>query len=71
MSGWFSIKFNNAFVFPDPQPPIINILYGWSGIYSQFLLWAVLFSLTISSKFVNYTLQRILLSISLSHTLKV
>ena len=71
MSGWFSIKFNNAFVFPDPQPPIINILYGWSGIYGQFLLWAVLFSLTISSKFVNYTLQRILLSISLSHTLKV
>ena len=22
------IKFNNAFVFPDPEPPIINILYG-------------------------------------------
>ena len=28
MSGWFSIKFNNTFVFPDPEPPIINILYG-------------------------------------------
>ena len=38
MSGWFSIKFNNKFVFPDPEPPIINILYGWPGIYGQFLL---------------------------------
>ena len=27
MSGWFSIKFNSAFVFPDPEPPIISILY--------------------------------------------
>ena len=70
MSGWFSIKFNNAFVFPDPEPPIINILYGWSGIYGQFLLCAVLFSLTISSKFIIYTLKHILLSISLSLTLK-
>ena len=41
MSGWFSIKFNNKFVFPDPEPPIINILYGWSGIYGQFLLCLV------------------------------
>ena len=57
MSGWFSIKFNNRFVFPDPKLPIINILYGWSGIYGQFLLCAVLFPLTISSKFVIYTLQ--------------
>ena len=45
MSGCFSIKFNK-FVFPDPEPPIINILYGWSGIYDQFLLCLVLFSLT-------------------------
>ena len=46
MFGWFSIKFNNTFVFPDPEPPIINIPYGWSGIYGQFLLCLVLFSLT-------------------------
>ena len=26
MSGWFSIKFNNTFVFSDPEPPIISIL---------------------------------------------
>ena len=45
MSGLFSIKFNDNFVFPDPEPPIINILYGWSGIYGQFLLCWVLFSL--------------------------
>ena len=70
MSGWFSIKFIDAFVFPDPEPPIINILYGWSEIHGQFLLCTVLFSLTISSKFIIYTFQRILLSISLSHTLK-
>ena len=24
MSSWFSIKFNNKFLFPDPEPPIIN-----------------------------------------------
>ena len=36
MSGWFSIKFNNASVFPDPESPIIDILYEWSGIYGQF-----------------------------------
>ena len=45
-SGWFSIKFNNTFVFPDPKLPIVNILYGWSGLYGQFLLCSVLFSLT-------------------------
>ena len=28
ISGWLFTKFNNAFVFPDPEPPIINILYG-------------------------------------------
>ena len=44
-SGWFFIKFNNTFVFQDPESPIINILYGWSGLYGQFLLCSVLFSL--------------------------
>ena len=44
MSGWLINKFNNAFVFPDPEPPIINILYGWSGIYGHFKLSSVLFS---------------------------
>ena len=44
MSGWFSIKFSNTFVFPDPEPPIIDILYG---VYGQFLLCSVLFSVLI------------------------
>ena len=29
MSGCWSIRLNNDFVFPDPEPPIIYILYGW------------------------------------------
>ena len=28
ISGWLFIKFNNAFVSPNPAQPIINILYG-------------------------------------------
>ena len=28
LSGWLFIKFNNAFVFLEPEPPIINTLYG-------------------------------------------
>ena len=40
MSGWLFIKFDNAFVFPDLEPPIISILYGSSGIYGHFnLCW--------------------------------
>ena len=38
MPSWFSIKFNNTFVFLHPEPPIINILYGLSGIYGQLFL---------------------------------
>ena len=68
MSGWFSDNFCQF--FPDPEPPIINILFGWPGICGQSLLCLVLFSLTISSKLMIYTLQCILPRISLSHTLK-
>ena len=32
ISGWLFIKFNKAFLFPDPEPLIISILYGWSAI---------------------------------------
>ena len=46
MSGWFSIEFNNTFVFPDPESPVINIQYGLSGVCGQFSLYSVLFSLT-------------------------
>ena len=27
---------SNTFVFPDPEPPIINIQYEWSGSFGQF-----------------------------------
>ena len=38
---WLNVsKFSNAFVFPDPEPPIINILYGWSRLYGHFRLWS-------------------------------
>ena len=44
------IKLINALVFHDPEPPIINILYGSSGIHGHFLLLSSLFSFVISSK---------------------
>ena len=43
MSGWLFIKFNNVFVFPDPESPIINIMYELSGIYDQLGLWLIYF----------------------------
>ena len=46
MTGWSSIKLNNKFVFPDPEPQIINIMYGLSGVCGQFGLCSVFFSLT-------------------------
>ena len=36
--------------FSDPEPRIINILYGWSGIYGHFVLWSSLFSFVEASK---------------------
>ena len=42
MSGRLLIKFKNAIVFPDPEPPIISILYG---IYGHFEVCSDLFSL--------------------------
>ena len=35
ISGWWLIRFNNAFNFPEPEPPI----------WGQFGLWFVLVSL--------------------------
>ena len=57
MSCWLCIKFSNAFVFPDPEPPIINILYGWSEIYGQLRLCFLLFLLVYSSKFIIYNID--------------
>ena len=54
ISGWLFIKFNNAFVFPDPEPPIINNNLLWSsGICSRFKKCSVLFSSVVSSKLIT------------------
>ena len=45
ISCWLSMKFINAFFLPDPDPPIINILYGRSEIFGHFILCSVLISL--------------------------
>ena len=45
--GCLFIKFNNTFVFPDPESPIINIPYGWSGTFGQF---GLCFSFEIESR---------------------
>ena len=58
------IKFNNAFVFPDPEPPIINILYGWSEIYGHYMLCFIFISIIIK---INHLY---LLSIPLLNILK-
>ena len=56
ISRWWLIRLGNAFVFPDPESPIINILYRRSEIYSQFGLCFLMFSLVISSKLIIYVL---------------
>ena len=45
ISGWFSVKFNNTFVFTHPEQPIINIMHGLYEICGQFLLCLVFFHL--------------------------
>ena len=39
MPGCLLIKFNNALVFPDSEPPVISIPYGYSGIYENYVLF--------------------------------
>ena len=34
--GWWIIRLNNELVFPDPELPIINILYELSESCGQF-----------------------------------
>ena len=48
------IKLSNVLVFHDPEPPIINTLYGGSGINGHILLWFLLFSFVISSKLIIF-----------------
>ena len=51
ISGWWLINLRSAFNFPDLEPPIINILYGWSGICGKlcsFMISPVTLSIAIS-----------------------
>ena len=36
ISGLWFTRLSNVFLFPDPEAPTINILYGWSAISDQF-----------------------------------
>ena len=52
-SVWWLIRLNNEFVFPDLEPPIINILYGWSRISGQFRLCSFMF-IFVTSKLIIF-----------------
>ena len=54
--GWWFIILSNAFVFPDPGAPVINNLFGWSGICGQFGLRFFIFFLVSSSKLISFVL---------------
>ena len=54
ISGCLFFRLNNEFVFSDPEPPIVNILYGWSRIFGQFGLCSFMFSFTTSSKLIFF-----------------
>ena len=43
LSGRLLNSIMHFFFFPDLKPPIISILYGYSGIYGHFDLCSVLF----------------------------
>ena len=45
ISGWWLIRLNNKLVIPGPEPPDIDILYGWSGICGQFGLCLLCFEI--------------------------
>ena len=37
---------------PDPEPPTIHIIYGWSGMYIHFELCSALFLFVTSSELI-------------------
>ena len=57
ISGCWFIRLNNEFVFPDQEPPVINVLNEWSGIFGQFGLCSLIFYLNNIIKN-NYFLHR-------------
>ena len=69
ISDWLFIRLNDAFVFSDPEPPIINILYGWSGIYGHFKLCCVFFFICVIIKIDHHYIYFFILLISFMHGL--
>ena len=65
ISGCWLIRLNNKFVFPDQEPPISNILYGWSGICGKFRLCYFRFSFVTSSKLMIFVLSYYIVRFSL------
>ena len=53
MSGSWFIRLSSAFAFPDPQPPIINILCGQSGIPGQLGLYMVFYVFFVTESKLN------------------
>ena len=47
-------RLNNEYLFPDPEPPIINDLLRWSGIYHLFGLCSFMFLLFSLIKAYNF-----------------
>ena len=52
--GWWLTRLNNELVFPEPEPPIINILYGWSRTYNQFGFYSFMVSFVTSSELIIF-----------------
>ena len=48
------IWLSSAFDFPDPESPILSVLYKWSGIYSHLGLNVLVFSPVTSSKLIIF-----------------
>ena len=56
ISGWWFNTLSSPFVFPHPELPNINILYGCCGTYDQCELYLGLFSPITSSKLIIFYL---------------
>ena len=70
---WF-IRLNNEFAFPDPEPPNVNNMHGWSWISDQFGLCYFVSAFTTSSKliiFCSILLLHLISSLSLTKYLLV
>ena len=50
------MRLTNAFVFPDAEPPTVNILYVWSGISGQLGLFSFISPFVIQSKLNTFVL---------------